>query len=1129
MTTMRTPKQERGFGKGDSEGSALLLTLLATSLLLLLTLAFVAMVRLEMRQVTEYQRHQLAQANARLGANLALAELQRTLGPDTAVSARADILSTANPENPETGVSPFQAHESKRFWTGAWSSGQESLGGAAFRPYKGNRQGRFDSWLVSLPPARRRDILEVGGPIVPAPNQNVALAHIHAVPLAGGAPQRHPVLATLQTSANQKAYYAWWVSDEGVKANLTLTDPNLGQSQSGVGDISRLLFPHRENFAATRWFGATEWDDEAFIERIQKLGAGTQSPWLAVREANLSPEAALVLGGAPGVPAASLLADYTLHSLGVLSNNKKGGLRKDLSLAFWRDPREPLFPANSTQFTRNMGYNRDFSDRISIHGRIFNQEDYPDNTVRSSTSRSFFGPQWDVLRDFHNSFQKLDNPGAANPAAFFELVRTSDDPNRNSRGMFGGLNEQDSLHRVGRHVTRDQVLRPISGAGAPNTVRVNGFANNSIHPLVASAEFFLTFDLVPAGLGGSGQPVFGPRLNLFVVANLWNPHNVALSTRTLSGASAISFTINVHFGQMSFQVRNTTTGEEKSILLAELIDQQAYTGGLNQNIRALDFTIPMHPSGINFLPGEVRQFRLSAGNQLAPEFSETAMSFPMNTIPPKAMTFEEGQGMRVVMNVDDILNSQISGNFRLDFQGSMPGLATDLQMFRFGGILRDALDVYEDFGMVGPDGLEGDPLVLGTIQHVLKAANEPEYGVPNLLAHFTPRAVYPGGALITNYTATQPPNYFSRVARTSVLDVPAVRDGSLVRGFWGNSRSLGSSFVPLFDVPRRPPESLGQYQHAALSIFGSQPAYALGNSLAHPHVGREWAHDLGGANNASQIDLSWFLNDAIWDDFFLSTLDPDDTANPSVPQRERFVPLDPARAFGVSNPDDYKLVASNLLLQGAFNVNSTSVEAWTAILSSLGGPSSAGDLAFPFHRFSKPTGSPNSAWTGAPRDLTETQIRRLAEEMVAQVRARGPFLSLSDFVNRRLVDDGRGAMGAIQAAIRAANLNSVVPVSAASSAGAPVSAHVLANAAAMAPGDLSQADVLTTIGPKMSARSDTFVIRSYGQYRESADGSVLSEAWAEMLVQRFPGEHPESAFGRNFRILNFKYLNPDEI
>ena len=76
-----------------------------------------------------------------------------------------------------------------------------------------------------------------------------------------------------------------------------------------------------------------------------------------------------------------------------------------------------------------------------------------------------------------------------------------------------------------------------------------------------------------------------------------------------------------------------------------------------------------------------------------------------------------------------------------------------------------------------------------------------------------------------------------------------------------------------------------------------------------------------------------------------------------------------------------------------------------------------------FSRFSLPgsdeegtnPGDP-AAWRGI-RLLTERQIDRLAEECVRQVKLRGPFLNLSDFVNRRLEDGPFGLSGALQAAI----------------------------------------------------------------------------------------------------------------
>ncbi len=116
---------------------------------------------------------------------------------------------------------------------------------------------------------------------------------------------------------------------------------------------------------------------------------------------------------------------------------------------------------------------------------------------------------------------------------------------------------------------------------------------------------------------------------------------------------------------------------------------------------------------------------------------------------------------------------------------------------------------------------------------------------------------------------------------------------------------------------------------------------------------------------------------------------------------------------GNSNEKDsvyrYQSLAGDLLVDGAFNVNSTSVEAWVAQLSSLRGAGmrrkdgSAVALAAnetPVVRFIEEPEEQNS-WNRF-RKLSDAEIVELAKAMVRQVKLRGPFLSFSDFVNRRL-------------------------------------------------------------------------------------------------------------------------------
>jgi hypothetical protein len=99
---------------------------------------------------------------------------------------------------------------------------------------------------------------------------------------------------------------------------------------------------------------------------------------------------------------------------------------------------------------------------------------------------------------------------------------------------------------------------------------------------------------------------------------------------------------------------------------------------------------------------------------------------------------------------------------------------------------------------------------------------------------------------------------------------------------------------------------------------------------------------------------------------------------------------------------------------------------------------------------------------------------------------------------------------------------------------------------------ISQGDLLSAIGASITVRSDTFVIRSYGDARQG--GKVTARVWCEAVVQRVPSfvdpvDAPEKVqaaiitagravtdlakvnrrFGRRFELVSFRWLSDDEI
>ena len=92
-------------------------------------------------------------------------------------------------------------------------------------------------------------------------------------------------------------------------------------------------------------------------------------------------------------------------------------------------------------------------------------------------------------------------------------------------------------------------------------------------------------------------------------------------------------------------------------------------------------------------------------------------------------------------------------------------------------------------------------------------------------------------------------------------------------------------------------------------------------------------------------------------------------------------------------------------------------------------------------------------------------------------------------------------------------------------------------------GSLSQADVLTAIGPYLTTRSDTFTITSYGEHSNPVSGDTV-RALLEMTVQRMPDYvdstnlatvHPDNstlenqAFGRRFVVVGTRWLDASSL
>lgn len=438
----------------------------------------------------------------------------------------------------------------------------------------------------------------------------------------------------------------------------------------------------------------------------------------------------------------------------------------------------------------------------------------------------------------------------------------------------------------------------------------------------------------------------------------------------------------------------------------------------------------------------------------------------------------------------------------------------------------------------------------------------------------------------------------------------------LLPGWWDESRLTREAMLTASDLT---------WMIKRMSYHSGVPGVGIGNSFAHPMLEADKVytyHDVSKCDNRTYSeafsdywDHLMLANDALWDGWFLSSIATRDVGgNPSTAasQAESFfkegkqlddVRLEPHLTglnadsvfANVMADDGWEGIAAYLMVKGGFNVNSTSLDAWKALFHGLLGrpfvyqkPDGSIGTIVPgtdqaiLSRFHLPTTDlecpdPRSGvfdknglsrWSGV-RYIEKSQLDRLAEECLKQVKLRGPFLNMSEFVNRRLSNDDLGLRGALQAAIdydddspesssinyRYKSSEDMIDLSTSSRMGYSNPKAATGSRYTAIPGYVVQSDVLQAFGNSLTVRDDTFRIRSYGETRNK-QGDVIARAWCEAIVQRYPEFlDPENSpkdpaivrdvsgspsdnenlsdlnkkFGRQLKIVQFRWLGSEEV
>jgi hypothetical protein len=440
---------------------------------------------------------------------------------------------------------------------------------------------------------------------------------------------------------------------------------------------------------------------------------------------------------------------------------------------------------------------------------------------------------------------------------------------------------------------------------------------------------------------------------------------------------------------------------------------------------------------------------------------------------------------------------------------------------------------------------------------------------------------------------------------TSILDIDSNNRTTYLTANKKNSVSSIKSGSYL-EIPTGPMQTIADFRrsNALTSAYLPNFVQPIGSSYVSPLMSTNSVLQTG-VTNYTLMDHSYLANHALYDKFYFSTFTAingksnqdvfqgfmDNTLSLTSQVFQPYLPHGKTVAsaksdlFASSKPtaDAYKLAAGYQMIRGPFNVNSTSVQAWKAMLSSM----NKADVATLWAKNSslemiKSTDTPITAmslhngglataykftsaqmddarsnqWNGF-RELSSGDIEKLAIEIVKQVRERGPFLSMSEFVNRRIGSESDLTReGALQMAIDNSGVNdsvfsNQVPVTSVDISNPTLYGYktpkvMEGNPAAGAPGWISQGDILRILEPAATVRSDTFVIRTCGQATD-VSGKVTATAYLEAVIQRTP-EYVDPAdspwvnvydattasavnkvFGRRFEIVSYRWLAAPEI
>jgi hypothetical protein len=1164
------------------------------SLMILLTVVAVGLLTLStisLRTSGQGDAMAKARSNARLALMLAIGELQKSAGPDKAITATSGIMDDS-PGKPNL--------------TGVWESWDYSPNSSSL-DYDGEKDRRFRSWLVSDP-----DIASTASrAYANAPYTGDTVELVGSNSLGGSTNSNEKVEAGrvgINVAGKKVGSYAWHVADESVKARInSYRDPS---RNSTIAQRRSLLAGHRPDLTvmSVNSKSLSFLPTDSTVTNYKKAMAAS-GKLVSLNQADLMATTPVV---------GNFRNHVTPYSLGLMTNVRRGGLKQDLTTIFER---------GATSLPSEFNGRKIYQSTLGLSG--------------------VSDPYWSCLASYYNMYKEVLAPNT-DPYIYKRPTSSVTLTTLAPPTQFTPAPVLAKVESIFSFVVRDahnNWLPTLTGQD-PQKRYMGHLVYSPVITLHNPYNVSLRFDSLKVSL--ANIPI---AFSFFVNGQPQNSSPTPLGTMFIAKKGEKTFVMNIGNWTNAAATDTSRTGPIVMLPGQTLVCGPYMAAGALwdsafdwQNNMTGTSTAPMKAKpgfvshsvgfGVDWLtPPEYGTPTTTDNNigVLGLKLTDT-VAIQTNVIqPPYGTTSRVQFDVETRLTVNGVEQNAGGMSFQYQNQTNLSKLFPKPMRYPRTGVGHIASDMYHPNSVALASQSKARAVVLFSTYG--RTANGGVYetgertqkaGALNELAdgrlagkpflhHNQARPV------ITINLANEKPgiqshemnfqplpgdtiDYFSTAADNRATYLLTHKQAAL--------RSIKSGSY--LEIPTGPMQTIADFRRSNAFTSSYLPTFTqpVGNSYASPLMSTNSVIQ-SGVVSYQLLDHSVLANHALYDRFYFSTFTGANETSAdkvftsfmedNVPlQSQIFQPYLPtdetvdsakSKMFDSSakpTSEAYLNAAKYQMVKGPFNVNSTSVEAWKAQLSSMRdsevpvlwvkkGPNNSSPpldiyptagiplLAMSLHNGGRTDGTADLSrvddvignhW-GGYREVSNSKIELLAQKIVEQVRARGPFLSMSEFVNRRIGSDSDMTQkGALQQAIDEAELNDAVlvnqrPVSLSNLTDTTLynyknPAAQVGNPAAGAPGWISQGDLLRILEPAATVRSDTFVIRTCGEATDTK-GNVVARAYVEAVVQRVPefldskdssstnvyevasASNVNKVFGRRLALVSFRWLSANEI